>query len=128
MPRIQVNFCLYAENIERAVIFYQRNFGFKLEGQIKAGGKNEWAALRAENALIWLGLAGARTGLIILVEEKLTELINQLKQIGITVFIPDELQDQQQGDDDLLETDWGKHAWIVDTENNVVMLFEPATG
>jgi len=30
--------------------------------------------------------------------------------------------------DDILITEWGKHAWFLDSEGNVVMLFEPAGG
>jgi len=124
----QANFYLFAENIERAVMFYQQNFDFKLEGQIEAGQGSKWAALRTDNALIWLGPNGAKNGLIILVENKLTELVDKLMQLGVTVFIPDEFQDQIEKSTNILETEWGKHAWILDSENNAVMLFEPAAG
>lgn len=125
MPRIQTNFYLYAENIERAVTFYQENFGFTLEGQIITGEKNEWAALRTENALIWLGATGAKTGLIILVEKNLAQFVDQLKKLGVTIFVPVESQTKE---NDLIETQWGKHTWILDSEKNIVMLFEPAEG
>ena len=125
MSRIQTNFYLYAENIERAVLFYQQNFSFKLEGQITTGQDNQWAALRTENSLIWLGHTGAKTGLIILVEQKLDEFVDQIRQIGTTIFVPQELRKQQLSNEDILTTEWGKHTWILDSENNVVMLFEP---
>ena len=128
MPRTQVNFYLHTGNIERAVMFYQQNFGFRLEGQIEAAGKNEWAALRTDNALLWLGPSGAKTGLIILIEEKLAGLVEKIKKLGVTIFIPEELHHQQGEEKDIFESDWGKHTWILDSEDNVVMLFEPAAG
>ena len=128
MPRMQTNFYLYAENIERAVLFYRQNFNFKVEGQLNAEQHNQWAALRTENALIWLGPNGARNGLIILLEEKLDEFVDQLKKMAITVFRPEELQNQQKSGDCILETEWGRHSWILDSENNIVMLFEPVAG
>ena len=128
MTRKQANFYLFAENIERAVMFYKQNFDFKLEGQTEAKQGSQWAALRTENALIWLGPNGAKNGLIILVEKKLIELVDKLRQLAVTIFIPDEFQDQIEKNATLLETEWGRHAWILDSENNVVMLFEPAEG
>ncbi|HEX9973223.1 MAG TPA: hypothetical protein VGD14_14220 [bacterium] len=43
-------------------------------------------------------------------------------------IIPDELASASQQRGDILATDWGKHAWFLDSEGNVVMLFEPAEG
>ena len=128
MARMQINFHLYAENVSRAALFYGQNFGFKLEGQIEADKENGWAALRAENALLWLSPQGAKTGLIILIDEKLEELVLQLKHIGTTVLIPEELNKDQLKENDILTTEWGRHSWMLDSEDNVVMLFEPLAG
>ena len=44
MPIIQVNFHLFADDINRAISFYTRNFNFELMGQIRgehqAGGQH----------------------------------------------------------------------------------------
>ncbi len=121
MSRIQMNFHLHAEDTDRAALFYQENFNFQLAGKMN----DSWAVLQCENAMIWLGPNGSKNGLILLIEDRLEEVAEQLKQIGVTVSIPEEFQGQQGEQDHILETVWGKHVWIVDTEGNLVMLFQP---
>jgi len=128
MPRIQANFYLYAEDLERAAHFYQQHFGFAPLGKMDANEQTSWSAMKAENAIIWLGLSGAITGLIILIEKNLEQVVEKLQSADITVFIPGELKQQPDDDQVILYTDWGKHSWLLDSEKNVVMLFEPAEG
>ena len=129
MPRIQVNFHLYAKDVDRAGLFYEQHLGFKFEGQIKASENTEWAALRTDNAILWLGPEGAQKGLIVLIEAELPKLVARLKSEGVTVIVPDEFKKEELEDEQLtFETDWGRHAWILDSEDNVVMLFEPCEG
>lgn len=122
MPRIQVNFHLYAENIARAALFYQEHFDFKIEGQLG----EEWVVMRTENAVIWLGTGGAKNGLVILVDDDIEIYSGNLKSSGIDVFIPREYQTD--GSADILKTSWGRHVWMLDTEQNLVMIFQPAYG
>ena len=129
MSRKQVNFYLYAKDVERAGDFYDRHFGFKLEGQINAGENTKMAALRTDNAILWLGPEGAQKGLIVLIEEDLHKLVQGLKSEGVPIFLPDEFKNEQPDEDQLVfETEWGRHSWMMDSENNVVMLFEPFAG
>ena len=122
MSRMQVNFHLFADDIERAATFYQEYFRFSIEGQLN----ETWGALRSENAVIWLGVDGAKRGLVILIDEGIEECINDLKRSAIEVFIPEEHQNEQKHD--IIDTEWGRHFWFRDTENNTVMVFQPAFG
>lgn len=128
MTTIQLNFHLYAKNLDRTISFYTRNFQFELLGQIGAEHQDQWAALTARNALLWLGQTGATRGLILLIEKDLEALISRLKTDGVTCFIPEQFASDAEQNNDILATDWGKHAWILDSEENVVMLFEPIAG
>jgi len=128
MTGVQVNFHLFASDLARAVSFYTRNFNFELMEQIPGEHPNNWAALRTPNAILWLGKSGATKGLILLIEKELSACLARLKNDGVTCFIPEELAAASSHRDDILITEWGKHAWFLDSEGNVVMLFEPAGG
>ncbi len=129
MQRIQANFNLYAEDIQRAIAFYQENFGFEHLGNIGADENEKWAALKLENTIIWLGENGASLGLILLVDKNIESLIDRLKTNGVSFFIPDKFsKSAEKSDPSFIATDWGKHSWFYDSERNVVMLFEPAEG
>jgi len=128
MFRIQANFNLYAEDIERAVNFYVNNFNFQRLGNSDESGHPKWAALQLENTIIWLGKNGASVGLILLIASELQNLINRLKKNEVKFVIPDEMNIGSPVSDEIIQTNWGKHAWFIDSEKNVVMLFEPENG
>ena len=125
MPRIQANFHLYAENLERAISFYTKNFNFTFLGSLGEGEEHKWAALKVENAIIWLGKNGTSFGLILLVEKDIIPFIERLKKNDVNFFLPEDFKESKIEKDVIVETDWGKHAWFYDSERNVVMLFEP---
>jgi predicted enzyme related to lactoylglutathione lyase len=129
MPRIQANFHLYAENLERAIKFYRENFNIEFMGELNpAEDGQKWAILKVENAFIWLGIAGATVGLILLIDEKLDETVARLKSNGVRLFLPPEFKESADEENFVIETDWGKHCYFFDSEGNVVMLFEPIEG
>ncbi len=128
MPRIQANFHLYAEDLERAISFYTQNFKFRLLGRMDNKNGGTWAALQIENAIIWLGKEGTSTGLILLIDREIEGFVAQLEENGIQFFIPENLKHESQVEESILLTSWGKHAWFIDSERNVVMLFEPIEG
>ena len=128
MPGIQANFNLYAEDVERAVDFYGKHFNFKHLGNIDETKSTNLAALKLENTIIWLGKNGASKGLILLIEKEFSALINGLKESGVNFIIPEEMKFGTQISDEVIQTEWGKHAWFIDSEKNVVMLFEPNEG
>jgi len=125
MAHFQVNFHLYAENLDRAISFYSEFFKFKLLGHIEGKEGEPWAALRAENAIIWLGKEGTSAGLILLIDKNIEQFVDQLAENGVTFFLPENLQIEFSENTKILPTDWGKHAWFIDSERNVVMLFQP---
>lgn len=125
MPRFQANFHLYAEDIDRAVSFYTDNFKFRFLGQMENGNSEPWAALRAENTILWLGRKGTNSGLIILIDKDIEKFVAKLFENDVEFFIPEELKDGVRENQNVLETDWGKHAWFLDSEKNAIMLFQP---
>jgi predicted enzyme related to lactoylglutathione lyase len=125
MPRFQANFHLYAENLNRAIAFYTENFKFKLLGQIENNNTEPWAALRVENAILWLGQQGAKSGLIILIDKGIETFVAQLVENNVQFFIPEKFKNELQEGKNVLQTDWGKHAWFLDSEKNTIMLFQP---
>ncbi len=125
MIGIQANFNLYAENVKRAVNFYSKNFNFKHLGNTDESELPDWAALKLENTIIWLGKNGASVGLILLVSSELQSLINELKEKSVKFIIPEEMNIGSPVSKEIIKTNWGKHAWFIDSEKNVVMLFEP---
>lgn len=125
MPRFQANFHLYAENLNRAIAFYVDNFNFKLLGQVENDATEPWAALRIENAILWLGQHGTNTGLIILIDNNIENFVMQLIKNHVEFFIPDEFKNNLQEGQNVVQTDWGKHAWFFDSEKNSIMLFQP---
>jgi len=127
MPSIQANFNLYAENVERAISFYHNNFDFKYLGNSDESSLPQWAALKLDNTIIWLGKNGATVGLILLIDSNLVALINKLKKNEVQFIIPEEMKLGTQETNEVIQTEWGKHAWFIDSEKNVVMLFEPTT-
>ncbi|HDP97583.1 MAG TPA: hypothetical protein ENN22_00155 [bacterium] len=126
MSRIQANFHLYAEDLPRAINFYRQNFGFEHLGDLDTKTALQWAALRVENAIIWLGKNGANVGLVLLVDQSLESIISNLRQNNVIFFLPEEVA-AAPDTEIIVNTDWGKHAWFFDSEKNIVMLFEPAT-
>jgi hypothetical protein len=125
MTRFQANFYLYAENINRAIAFYTENFKFKLLSHIENENTEPWAALRVENAILWLGQNGAKSGLIILIDKEIEKFVAQLVENNVEFFIPEEFNMRIQENQIVLNTDWGKHAWFFDSEKNTIMLFQP---
>jgi predicted enzyme related to lactoylglutathione lyase len=125
MPRFQANFHLYAENLNRAIAFYTENFKFKLLGQIENNNTEPWAALRVENAILWLGQQGAKSGLIILIDKGIETFVAQLVENNVQFFIPEKFKNELQEGKNVLQTDWGKNAWFLDSEKNTIMLFQP---
>lgn len=125
MPRFQANFHLYAENLNRAVTFYTENFKFRLLGHIENKDTKPWAALRIENAILWLGDQGTNSGLIILVDKEIEKFVTQLVENKVEFFVPDEFKNELQEGQNVVPTDWGKHAWFFDSERNSIMLFQP---
>jgi hypothetical protein len=125
MPRFQANFHLYAENLNRAVAFYTENFKFKLLSHIEHEAIEPWAALRVENAILWLGKNGANSGLIILIDKEIEKFVSQLEENNVKFFIPEEFDQQIHENQIVLNTNWGKHAWFFDSEKNTIMLFQP---
>lgn len=128
MPRIQANFHLYADDIDRAIQFYKEHFGFTLLGKLDETEDNSWAAIKIENAIIWLGAEGTSTGLILLVDKDIDQFVHNLVEKQVEFFVPDHLQQEISGDSKIVTTHWGVHAWFFDSERNVVMLFMPAEG
>ncbi len=128
MPRIQANFHLYAENLDRAIKFYEQHFGFTLLGRIDETDDATWAAIKIENAIIWLGAEGTSTGLILLVDKEFDTFVRNLREKEVEFFVPDSLKEKIEDDSYILSTSWGEHAWFFDSERNVVMLFMPAEG
>ena len=125
MPRFQANFHLYAENLNRAIAFYTENFKFKLLGQIESNETEPWAALRIENAILWLGQHGTNSGLIILIDKEIETFMAQLVENNVQFFIPEKFKNELQEGKNVLQTDWGKNAWFLDSEKNTIMLFQP---
>lgn len=125
MGRIQANFNLYADDLARAVAFYSENFNFEFLGNIGETSSAHWAALKLENSIIWLGKNGASVGLILLIENNLVSFIEALKEKDIQFIIPENMNFGSPMTDEIMESSWGKHAWFIDSEKNVVMLFEP---
>jgi hypothetical protein len=125
MPRFQANFHLYAENLNRAISFYTENFKFKLLGHVENENTEAWAAMRAENAILWLGDKGTNSGLIILIDKEIEKFVSQLVENNVDFFIPEEFKNEIQEGQNVLKTDWGKHAWFFDSERNRIMLFQP---
>ena len=125
MPRFQANFHLYVEDPERAISFYTEFFKFEMLGDIEYEADNRWAALRAENAIIWLGKEGSSNGLILLIDQDIEQFVDQLIDKGVEFILPENLNQQATENSNVLLTGWGKHAWFIDSERNVVMLFQP---
>ena len=125
MPRFQANFHLYAENLNRAISFYTENFKFKLLGHVANENTEAWAAMRVENAILWLGDKGTNSGLIILIDKEIEKFVVQLVENNVEFFIPDEFKNEIQEGQNVVQTDWGKHAWFFDSERNSIMLFQP---
>jgi catechol 2,3-dioxygenase-like lactoylglutathione lyase family enzyme len=125
MPRFQANFHLYAENLNRAIAFYTEYFQFKLLSHVDNENNEPWAALKVENAILWLGQNGANSGLIILIDKEIEKFVTRLVENNVEFFIPEEFDRQIQENQIVLNTDWGKHAWFFDSERNAVMLFQP---
>lgn len=125
MPRFQANFHLYAEDLHRAIAFYTENFKFKLLSPVENENNEPWAALRVENAILWLGQNGANSGLIILIDKEIEEFVAKLDENNVKFFIPEAFNQRIQEHQIILNTDWGKHAWFFDSEKNVIMLFQP---
>lgn len=128
MSRIQVNFNLFAEDMNRAIAFYTKNFNFTHLGDLSAEQSRQWAALKTENAIIWLGKKGASVGLVFLIEKEIEKFVQRLIENKVAFFLPEEFEENVQQSEKIVQTDWGKHAWFIDSERNVVMLFEPAEG
>ncbi|MFZ5515198.1 MAG: VOC family protein [Candidatus Zhuqueibacterota bacterium] len=128
MNRIQANFHLFAEDIDRAIQFYQRHFGFSLLGKLDETDENSWAAMKIENAIIWLGTEGSSNGLILLVDKDMEQFVENLAANHVEFFVPNHIKQGMSGESNILTTAWGKHAWIFDSERNVVMLFMPTGG
>ena len=126
MPRFQANFHLYAENLDRAISFYSNHFNFKLLGHIENEGNKPWAALKIENAILWLGNQGTKSGLIILIDSEIEVFASNLVENDVEFFVPDEFKDKLHDGQIVLQTDWGKHAWLFDSERNRIMLFQPS--
>lgn len=125
MARFQVNFHLYAENLDRAISFYTQFFKFSLLGKIEEADADPWAALKTENAIIWLGKEGTSTGLILLIDKDMERFVNQLGDKGVIFFLPEKFKNKSLENSKILKTEWGTHAWFNDSEGNVVMLFQP---
>ena len=125
MPKFQANFHLYAENLNRAISFYTENFKFKLLGHVANENTEAWAAMRVENAILWLGDKGTNSGLIILIDKEIEKFVVQLVENNVEFFIPDEFKNEIQEGQNVVQTDWGKHAWFFDSERNSIMLFQP---
>ncbi len=125
MPKFQANFHLYAENLNRAISFYTENFKFKLLGHVANEDTEAWAAMRVENAILWLGDKGTNSGLIILIDKEIEKFVVQLVENNVEFFIPDEFKNEIQEGQNVVQTDWGKHAWFFDSERNSIMLFQP---
>jgi len=125
MPRFQANFHLYAENLNQAIAFYTKNFKFKLLNHVENENTEPWAALRVENAILWLGQKGANSGLIILIDKEIEKFVAQLVENNVEFFIPEDFNMRIQENQIVLNTDWGKHAWFFDSEKNAIMLFQP---
>jgi len=125
MPRFQANFHLYAENLNRAIAFYTENFQFSLLGHVENENTEPWAALKIENAIIWLGDKGTNSGLIILIDKEIEKFMARLAENNVEFFIPEEFKNEIQKGQNVLHTDWGKHAWFFDSERNSIMLFQP---
>ena len=125
MPRFQANFYLYAENLNRAIAFYTENFNFKLLGHIEDKNTESWGALKIENSILWLGQQGAKSGLIILIDSEIEKFVSQLIETNVEFFIPENIKFNTRENDYVLNTEWGKHAWFLDSEKNRIMLFQP---
>lgn len=125
MPRFQANFHLFAEDLNRAIAFYAENFNFELLGHIENENDESWAALRIENAILWLGRKGTNSGLIILIDKDIEKFVEQLAANNVEFFIPEEFKDGIQENQNVLKTEWGRHAWFFDSERNTIMLFQP---
>ena len=125
MPRFQANFYLYAENLNRAIAFYTENFKFKLLGHIEDKNTESWGALKIENSILWLGQQGAKSGLIILIDSEIEKFVSQLIEMNVEFFIPENIKFNTRENDYVLNTEWGKHAWFLDSEKNRIMLFQP---
>ena len=125
MPKFQANFHLYAENLNRAISFYTENFKFKLLGHVANENTEAWAAMRVENAILWLGDKGTNSGLIILIDKEIEKFVVQLVENNVNFFIPEDFKNEIQEGQNVVQTDWGKHAWFVDSERNSIMLFQP---
>ena len=125
MPRFQANFHLYAENLNRAISFYTENFKFKLLGHVANENTEAWAAMRVENAILWLGDKGTNSGLIILIDKEIEKFVVQLVENNVNFFIPEDFKNEIQEGQNVVQTDWGKHAWFFDSERNSIMLFQP---
>ncbi len=125
MPKFQANFHLYAENLNRAISFYTENFKFKLLGHVANENTEAWAAMRVENAILWLGDKGTNSGLIILIDKEIEKFVVQLVENNVNFFIPEDFKNEIQEGQNVVQTDWGKHAWFFDSERNSIMLFQP---
>ncbi len=128
MPRIQVNFNLYAEDVNRAIEFYTKNFNFEHLGDLSSDLTKRWGALQTENAIIWLGKGGASVGLVLLVDAEIEKIVQKLIENRVIFFLPEEFQENVRQSEKIVQTNWGKHAWFIDSERNIVMLFEPDQG
>ena len=128
MVKFEANFYLYAENVDRATDFYRENFNFRKLGNIEEEIPDKWAALKLENTIIWLGKNGSSTGLILLINKNIETFILELTKKGVNFIIPKEMKNSKKLLNNIIETNWGKHSWFLDSEKNVVMLFEPAEG
>lgn len=125
MQKFQANFFLYAEDLERAVSFYVNNFNLEHLGNINETIQDNWAALKLDNTIIWLGKNGVSAGLILLIDKDINIFIKDLIANGVNFVIPEEMKIIGQISEKVIETNWGKHAWFIDSEKNIVMLFEP---
>jgi len=125
MPRFQANFHLYAEDLERAISFYTQNFNFRLLGQMDDEQVEPWAALQIENAILWLGKEGSSSGLILLLDKEIENFVSRLQEKGVEFFFPEKFRQEWPHNSLIMQTSWGKHAWLLDSERNVVMLFQP---
>ena len=125
MQKFQANFFLYAEDLERAVSFYVNNFNLEHLGNINETIQDNWAALKLDNTIIWLGRNGVSAGLILLIDKDINIFIKDLIANGVNFVIPEEMKIIGQISEKVIETNWGKHAWFIDSEKNIVMLFEP---
>jgi len=125
MQKFQANFFLYAEDLERAVSFYVNNFNLEHLGNINETIQDNWAALKLDNTIIWLGKNGVSAGLILLIDKDINIFIKDLIANGVNFVIPEEMKIIGQISEKVIETNWGKHTWFIDSEKNIVMLFEP---